>query len=365
MNAIIAFLFSLCAIGLNVRPLATPRKPAGVAEPRKPAVAPIPIPDFEKSKECLKRSLDWFAKNQNADGSWGDSTKGAMTGLALLAFLAHGDTDKSEAYGGTVKKAVTWILGNGAKTDGRLHMAKQFNQAGVYEHGMCTYALCEYYTMSKDERVIPMLKQAVAYIVEGQGPDGGWMYSYDRTANDLSVSGWQIQALRAAQLTKLEIPGVDAAFRKAMKYLAADKGPKGGYGYRGPSDKYSLTGAGIWCRLLGKAERAELRPGLEWMLAETEKSYPVKYQGEQPDLYAWYYHTRACMVFGGSAWTMWNKWFQGEITNAQSEDGSWPPPGGKGVGPQSLNTKTGAVYRTALCTLMLEVFYRHLPTLQE
>jgi hypothetical protein len=91
----------------------------------------------------------------------------------------------------------------------------------------------------------------------------------------------------------------------------------------------------------------------------------VKYDGNAADLYAWYYHTRACLCFGGAAWLKWNRWFQDEIIGAQSPDGSWPVSGGKGVGPQNLESKTGQVYRTALCMLMLEVFYRYLPTLQD
>ena len=70
-------------------------------------------------------------------------------------------------------------------------------------------------------------------------------------------------------------------------------------------------------------------------------------------------------MFGGSAWTKWNRWFQDEIINAQSEDGSWPIPAAKGFGPQGDPGKNGQVYRTALCTLMLEIFYRYLPTLNQ
>ena len=288
-----------------------------------------------------------------------------MTGLSLLAFLAHGETPESREYGPAVSKAVTWILENGAKFDGRLSMAAQFNQSGVYEHAMCTYALCEYYAMTADKRAVPLLKKALGYIVQGQGPGGGWMYSYDRTADDLSVSGWQIQALRSAQLAKLDVPGLNQAFAKAMTCLDTMRGPKGGYGYRGPQDRYSLTGAAIYCLLMGKAERAKLSAGMQWLLDETEKDKPVKYAGAAVDLYAWYYHTRACLFFGGDAWKKWSQWFQDEITNAQSPDGSWPVPGGKAHGPQNATSKTGQVYRTALCMLMLETSYRHLPTLKE
>jgi hypothetical protein len=262
-----------------------------------------------------------------------------------------------------VGKAVQWILDNGTKNDGHLHMAKAFNQSGVYEHGICSYALGEYYTITKDERVLALFKQAIGYIVQGQGPGDGWMYSYDRTADDLSVSGWQIQALKAAHLSQLKIAGVDQALDKAMRYIERVKGPKGGYGYREASDKYSLSGVGILCRLFWKGDRAALRKGMEWVLGETEKKYPVKYHGDSADLYAWYYHTQACLMFGGNAWTTWNGWFQDEICDVQSPDGSWPVPGGsKGFGPQTSDNKTGAVYRTSLCVLMLEVFYRYLPT---
>lgn len=311
------------------------------------------------------RAFDWLQKNQNPDGSWGDSQKGAMTGFALLAFLGHGETPDSQTWGKSVAKAVTWILENGEKSGGRLNMAGKFDQAGVYSHAICTYALCEYYTMTLDERVIPLVKKAVGYIVDGQGPGGGWMYAYDKTADDLSVSGWQIQALRSAQLSQLKIPGVDQAFAKAMEYLPRVQGPKGGYGYRGPADSYSLTGAAIYCRLLGKADRGHLRKGMEWLLDEAENNKPVKYQGEAADLYAWYYHTRACLFFGGEPWKKWNRWFMDEIIDAQSPDGSWPVPGGKAHGPQNLQDKTGQVYRTTLCILMLEAFYRYLPTLND
>ncbi len=317
-----------------------------------------------KTEMAVVKGLNWLQQNQNSDGSWGDATKGAMTGLALLCFLGHGETPESQQYGLTVNRAVQWILDNGTKNEGRLHMAKAFSQSGVYEHGICTYALGEYYTMTKDERVAELFKQAITYIVQGQGPGGGWMYSYDKTADDLSVGGWQIQALKAAHLSQLNISGVDQALDKAIAYIERVKGPKGGYGYREAADKYSLTGVGILCQLFWKGDRGALRKGMEWLLDETEKSKPVKYKGEDADLYAWYYHTQACLMFGGSAWTKWNRWFQDEICDAQKEDGSWPVPGGKAHGPQAGENMTGAVYRTTLCVLMLEVFYRYMPTTQ-
>ena len=314
----------------------------------------------DKSRAAVERSLKWLRENQNADGSWGDGNKSAMTGLALLCYLGFGELPDSEQYGFTIASAVQWLLDNGTKFEGRLGMETAFSKNGVYEHGIATYALGEFYALTHDERVLPLLTQAVAHIVEGQGPGGGWMYGFDKTANDLSVSGWQIQALKAAYLTKLNLPGVDAALDKAMRYLESVQGPKGGYGYRTAEDRYSLSGVGILSRIFWKGERGELRKGMEWLIEETEKNHPVKYRGESADLYAWYYHTQASLMFGGAAWAKWNRWFQDELCAAQSTDGSWPVAGAKGAGGfQTAENKTGAVYRTTLCTLMLEVFYRY------
>jgi hypothetical protein len=46
--------------------------------------------------------------------------------------------------------------------------------------------------------------------------------------------------------------------------------------------------------------------------------------------------------------------FRDQMVTNQNKDGSWPnPPGNK--------HSAGAVYNTALATLMLEVYYRYLP----
>ena len=312
-----------------------------------------------KAIVAVQRSLKWLRENQNPDGSWGDGNRSAMTGLALLCFLGYGELPDSPEYGLTINRAVQWLLDNGTKSEGRLSMEKTFSQQGVYEHGIATYALGEYFAITHDNRVKELLAQAVAHIVQGQGPGGGWMYGFDKTADDLSVSGWQIQALKAAHLTGLKLPGVDQALDRAVSYLERVQGPNGGYGYRGPEDRYSLTGVGILSRLFWKGGTGELRKGMMWLIEETEKNHPVKYRGESADLYAWYYHTQASLMFGGRAWEKWNKWFQEELITAQSPDGSWPVPGAKGHGPQSDPGRTGAVYRTTLCTLMLEVFYRY------
>jgi len=327
-----------------------------------------------ESEAAVLRGLRWLVKVQNRDGSWGGrGQSGAMTGFALLSFLGHGETPVSPEFGPAVQKALVWLTQNGTKFEGRLSMKMEFDDSGVYAHAIAAYALGEYYTMTKDERVIDLLKQAVGYIVDGQAPDGSWAYGYVKSRpgyvspGDTSISGWQIQALKAAYLTGLNIPGVDQALDNAMVDLKRVQCPNGGFGYKGPDDnRFSLTGVGVLCTYLWKHTKDQsVMDGIDFLMAGTEKEYPVLYQGEKADLYAWYYDTQACLMVGGDAWTKWNRMFQTEITNAQAPDGSWPPMRSAPPAVGAFQTELGgggALYRANLCILMLEVYYRYLPT---
>lgn len=325
----------------------------------------------KESEEAVLKGLRWLVANQNPEGSWGSGggpVTAAMTGFSLLSLLGHGETPTSPEFGPAIQNAIKWIVDKGEKNTGHLSMERDFSQPGVYAHGIVTFALSEYYAMTKDERVVDLLKQAVGYIVDGQGPDGGWMYSYDKTQSDTSVSGWQMQALKAAHHTGLEIAGVDAALDKAMINLDRVRGKHGGFGYRdAASEKYSLTGVGVLCTYFWKLEKDKaVRDGIAYIMEHTKRSlkdpsFPVDYKDDKADLYAWYYNTLACAYVGGGAWDKWNRLIQDQIPRNQNADGSWPVLSGKSAGGelQRSTTINGQLYRTNLCTLILEVYYRY------
>jgi hypothetical protein len=326
----------------------------------------------DKSEKAVMGGLRWLKQHQNEDGSWSTEHQPGMTGFAVLCFLGHGELPDSPEFGPTVKKGLDWLLAKGTEFDGRLSLTKNGwggSNYGVYEHAIATYAMGEYYALTKDDRFAELLKKSVGYIVDGQGPDGGWMYRYDKSTGDTSVSGWQIQALKAAHLTGLEIPGVDAALDKAMLNLQRVQS-KEGYGYRQAGDHVatgSLDGVGALCTYFWKQDKDKgPREAIEHLLKLT-KTRPIKYKGDAADLYAWYYNTQACLMFGGSSWSEWNRLFQDEIADNQSADGSWPPvPNCKAPGHE-YQIKTdgcGPYYRTSLCVLMLEVFYRYSPSMK-
>jgi hypothetical protein len=321
----------------------------------------------EKSEKAVMAGLRWLKQHQNEDGSWSDQYKPSMTGFACLCFLGHGETPESPEFGPTIKKGIDWLIASGTQFQGHLSGQGDFGtQHAVYEHGIAAYALGEYYTMTKDERVAELLKQAIEFIIQGQAPDGGWQYQYTKgPESDTSVSGWQIQALKAAHLTGLQIPGVDESLDKAMLNLKRVQAEDGSFGYRKAGDKdFSLDGVGVLCTYFWKQDKdRSVREGIEHMLRQAGDKHPVKYKEDTADLYAWYYDTQACLMFGGSAWSKWNRMFQDEIADNQSPDGSWPPCGGKAAGGELTRRPDGAgpYYRTCLCILMLEVFYRYMP----
>jgi len=276
-----------------------------------------------------------------------------------------------------VNNAINAILYEGNKNQGRLAFGGEGfdEQDSPYQHGICTYALCEAYTMTKDPRLAPLVQQAVDYIIQGQRSDGSWAYRYDTTEgstkygpkSDTSVTGWQIQALKAAHLTGL--PGMEEkvhpVLNRAMQFLDTVYNERDGtFGYRKAGDRtYTLTGVGVLSKLfwLGRADHT-VHEGLKNI-----ESKDLSYSGPDCNLYTWYYDTQACFQAQGGAWDWWNARFQKQLTDIQSADGSWPPTGGKETGSDYATDTlgNGPIYRTTLCCLMLEVFYRYLPTSQD
>ncbi len=130
-------------------------------------------------------------------------------------------------------------------------------------------------------------------------------------------------------------------------------------------ERYSLGGIGTLCTYFWKQDKDKVvKEGLKYIDAKSKKEYPVEYSGEKGDLYAWYYNTQACFMAQGDAWTHWNHRFQSELVGHQSKDGSWPPLEGSVSVTANLDKKldgAGPFYRTTLCALMLEVYYRYLP----
>ncbi len=320
------------------------------------------------SEKAVQKSLAWFATQQNSDGSFGEKYKVAMTGLALLAFLGHCETPDSPVYGENVEKMISYLISMNGQGRGGLTSDAGGNAAS-YSHGIATYALGEAYIMTGYPEYRDPFLYGVQKILDAQAPDGGWMYGMDGKAqdSDTSVSGWQIQALKSAYLAGLEEIEEEVAkgLDDATKNLKRVHDAKGAFGYRKPGGN-NLTGVGVFTLSMWKnAKSKEARSGTEFIMARTEEG---KKQTDDhgnliygnANLYGMYYDVQAVFAQGGREWRKYNDWFQKSMTDAQLEDGSWPPTNtGKHGGAEE--GKDFDVYRNAFNTMMLEVYYRYLP----
>ena len=348
-----------------------------------------------EAEEAVLRALRWLKAQQLSDGSWpGQPT--AMTGLAILSFLAHGETpgDKSPEFGPAVERGLRYLVGN-QNADG-LFRSKDGNN---YAHPIATYALCEAYSMMRTPNLKEAAEKALRHIVRGQHPNGGWDYNMRQSErDDTSYMGWCAQAVKAAHIARnLEVDNLDAVFRNAVNGFKKNANPSGGFGYT-DRGRGGLSGVGVLCmQLLGAGKEPEVNDALAF-LDDCAFSFPdwkrQPYSGASP-VYYWYYITQARFQAGGDRWDGWNRQFQPELVKRQivvkgaiagpdgtlRDIGYWDSPsagehhGGGGAPIEAVawndgkevpvkGTLGGRVQDTALCALQLMVFYRNLPTFQ-
>jgi hypothetical protein len=326
------------------------------------------------TEAAVKAALKWLAANQHVDGRWDASLHGAgrelkvagqdrngagaesdtgVTGLALLAFFGAGNTHLEGDYRENVARGIAYLL-DVQGDDGNLGgSADRF--AFMYCHGMATLALSEVYAMSGDQRLLEPVRRAIGYTLGAQSrASGGWRYGVGDKVGDTSQLGWQLMALKSAELAGLEIPAhTRAGMIKFLKSVAS--GPHSGLAsYRaGERATVSMTAEALVCRQflgLGRSNPASDEAG-NFILTQ------LPGQG-QPNLYYWYYATLGMFQLQGERWRRWNNALTATLVARQrNEDelaGSWDPDdvwGGHG----------GRVYTTAMGALCLEVYYRFLP----
>lgn len=320
----------------------------------------------EGSERSVVLALKWLAAHQERDGGWNfDHTRGpckgqcshpgmippsrnAATAMALLPFLGAGQTHKEGEYKETVQRGLTFLVQSAKVNNG---MADLSDAGGrMYSHGMASIALCEAYAMTADPDLLQPAQFALNYIVFAQDPvGGGWRYE-PKQAGDTSVVGWQLMALKSGHMAYLKVP--PRTILGATKFLDNVQDEGGAkYGYTSPGASPSTTAVGLLCRMyLGwKHEEPALQAGVRYL---TES-------GPSENMYYNYYATQVMRHYGGTDWETWNSKLRDEIIKAQDtkghENGSWF------YARDPWADRGGRLYCTSLATMILEVYYRHLP----
>jgi len=364
------------------------------------------------TEDAVLRALRWLKKKQQPDGSW-KSQQVAMTGLAILTFLAHGEKPGDSAeFGPTIQKALEFLIKR-QRADGKFNGM----DGNEYAHPIATYALCEAYGMTLNPNVKAAAEKALVPIIKGQHPTGGWTYKMDPNVNnskdhgavgqyrdDTSYMGWCAQALKAAKLAKIHADGLEKAIKLAVKGFKKNANPNGGFGYVGPGTG-GLTSVGTLCmQLLGAGNESEVRKSLD-IIDTWRPSYSsyaviadeIKKVGKAdikegqtaisvaksrvsariaPDekkfysasaQYYFYYATQCKFHEGGKHWENWNKVMKPLYVKAQQIEQK-AIKDDKGVDQdigwwENVDTHSDRpVMDTCLAALQLMVYYRYLPT---
>ena len=333
----------------------------------------------KESEAAVDRALDWLVAHQNYDGSWnfdlrvsrckgkcthsgtGAIARNAATALGVLPFLGAGITRQSGRYRSEVTSAIRYLLDRQDRRGGYLEP-----QGTMYSHGLVTLALCELVALEKREphassfrrqkkRLREAAQRAIDYVIAAQHHAGGWRYEPGQSG-DTSVVGWQAMALQSGRLAGLNVP--DKTMHGITKFLdAVSSGSYGAtYGYQDSGARPGTSAVGLLCRMYLGWDRTH--PGISAGVDYLNRIGP-----SSNNLYYDYYATQVMHHYQGDSWEQWNSMLRDHLVQSQARQGhaagSWYFDGdfGSDIG--------GRLYLTAMATMTLEVYYRHLPIYQE
>jgi hypothetical protein len=332
-----------------------------------------------ESEEAVQLGLRWLATQQQLNGSWPGKGQGEYseragqgdmvgTAFGVWPFLARGETHKGSqdinTYTKVVENGLKFLLAR-QKPNGDLRDPTAPG-SGMYIHGLLSIVLCEAFGFTADPTLRGPCQRAIDFIVKAQDPvGGGWRYE-PQESGDISVTSWQLMALKSGQLAGLIVPR--ETLDKASRFLKQCAAPNDdGYGYLAFVDRGELGGAprltrttalGLLCRQFLQSNddirSARMIKGVDRLLA-------VPPAPQLKDLYYYYYATQVVFNVGGEPWKQWNPKMRDLLVTTQDKSsslnlrGSWDPAGDNFCGAG------GRAMSTSLALLTLEIYYRHLP----
>jgi hypothetical protein len=325
----------------------------------------------EASEAAVARALQWFAAHQMPDGGWnfdhrtgqcngrcGDAgrmsdCRTGATAMALLPFLGAGQTHKQGKYKTVVERGLYFLTSQMKISNrGGVQCGDLASGGGaMYSHGLSAIVLCEAYAMTHDKGLMAPAQLSLNHIMYAQDPvGGGWRYA-PRQAGDTSVVGWQLMALKSGHMAYLKVdPNTIIGAVKFLDTVGMESGAK--YGYVEPGAGVATTAVGLLCRMyLGwKKDNPALQRGVEYL----STTGPQK-----NNMYFNYYATQVLRQNEGEPWEKWNKEMRDWLVESQDKNGhqsgSWNIKGDHG------SDTGGRVYCTSMATMILEVYYRHMP----
>ncbi len=322
--------------------------------------------------DSIDRGVRFLLSLQKDDGSIADKgNPTAITSLAIMALSATGRVpDGLTAQGRAVGRAIDYVLRPDRRTGGYFGHR---DGSRMYGHGITTLMLTEMAGMGTSPEQNAAMHDAVAaavdVIVASQRVDkpaamaGGWRYTPDAKDSDLSVSVWQVMALRSAKNDGFDVPAeaIDAAVAYLHRSATSPLDPSGaprddltGFSYApGSSDaKFTMTAAGLLAlQTCGQYDTPLTRAAAAWLMAHPPQTR------ERFFFYGIYYYAQGMFQVGGAAAEQADRRTDELLLPMQDSDGAWRSRSGE-------ERNIGDVYTTALAMLSLSVRYHYLPIYQ-
>lgn len=330
------------------------------AESRGAATAGEDVKYQRAFDDAVDKGLAFLARSQATDGSFGSRTP-AITALAVMAFLARGNTPGLPPYGDVINRGIDYILSQQSPRGDLMTGGGQ-----MYSHNISTLMLAEVSGMVDPERqarIDAVLPQALRVILAAQDVQkaeqfaGGWRYEPTSKDADISHSGWALMALRAARNNGTPVP--KEAIDKAIKFILRCNVETGGFAYQpGGNPNLARSGIGILCLELAGRHRDKVTLKAGRYIADNfkEKSTRERFLSlTDHAYYSLYYAAHGMYQLGGNEWETFAPVLYDTVLKMQLPDGSWPGAAGNEKLPQ---------YTTSMAILALSVSYCQLPIYQ-
>lgn len=365
----------LAACALSAAVFVSPVRARAAGAPAATAPSAPAATGKDKADVAIDHAVRFLISQQDAQEGWIDdksTTRTAMTSLAVLAMAAAGNqpTDATP-QGRAMTRAIRYVLDPDRQDDSG-YFGKDGSQ--MYGHGITTLMLAEMLGMGTDDQMDQLIRRrltkAVELILRAQQvpkPDsakGGWRYQPDTSQSDLSVTVWQLLALRSAKNAGIKVPS--SAIDDAVQYVkscymavtdaaGAPVGEPTGFGYTAGSGKYmstSTTAMGLLAMQLCGAYASPVCRGAGDYLADHPPAW-----GNVWLFYGSYYYAQALYQRGGREAVKAQQVVAALLLPEQHDDGSWES-------SREKEREAGQVFSTSMGILALAVKCHYLPIYQ-
>jgi hypothetical protein len=332
-------------------------------------------PSMEAIAPAVEKGLEFLAKQQHKDGSWGKINTVAMTAGSCMALMASGSTYDRGPYSSHIRAALSYLL-KCQESHGCILDRNSMSWAETHSHGYALLCLAQMYGMVPDEpreKIADAIRKAIKASVGSQSDNGGWGYgvmqknALNGYKDEGSCSITQLQALRACQDIHFEVPR--KCIEAGIKYVEKCQHSSGGFLYsldqrtvgidpaNGTIPTYAVSAAMMSSlNAAGDYHSPLEKKGLDYLKSFVQGKRPINiffYYGN-------FYASQAFYQAGENEWQSYWTLMAPLIVKKQRVDGSFP-----GEGTWESDEQYGSpILTTAFALLVLQIPNGYLPIFQ-